>query len=78
MYSFAIKPTEHQPSGSINLSKIDDFGIVMNFTKEFVDLLNNINVNDDEPTVYLAVYVMSYNILRIIGGMAGLAFQNST
>lgn len=75
VYSFAIKPLEHQPSGSINLSRIDDFGIVMSFTKEFMDLVNN--NSDDQPKIYLGVYVMSYNILRIMGGMAGLAFQNS-
>jgi hypothetical protein len=76
IYSFAIKPTEHQPSGSINLSRIDDFGIVISFTKELIDLINN-NIDDSEPKIYLATYVMSYNILRIMSGMAGLAFQNS-
>ncbi len=75
VYSFAIKPLQHQPSGSINLSRIDDFGIITSFTSEFMDLVNN--NSEDQPRIYLAAYVMSYNILRIMGGMAGLAFQNS-
>ena len=71
LYSFAIKPKEHQPSGTINLSRIDDFSIVMNFTDKLQELCSI------ESGIYVGVYVMSYNILRIIGGMAGLAFTNT-
>ncbi|BCS83103.1 putative capsid protein 2 [Cotonvirus japonicus] len=73
VYSFAIKPTLHQPSSTLNLSRIDDFGIIMNFTPEFKTALKN-SYGIDE-TAHLGTYVMSYNILRFIGGMAGTAFQ---
>ncbi|QGR53906.1 major capsid-like protein [Moumouvirus maliensis] len=73
VYSFSIKPTIHQPSSSINLSRIDDLSIAMKFTKEFERMINN----EDIKGAYFAAYVMSYNILRIMNGMAGLAFQNS-
>ncbi|XWV25136.1 capsid protein [Tupanvirus deep ocean] len=78
VYSFAIKPMEHQPSSTINLSRIDDFGLVLIFTDEFMDLVRNSNIDDIEIGIYVGVYVMTYNILRIMSGMAGVAFQNST
>ena len=77
VYSFAIKPMEHQPSTSINLSRIDDFGIMMVLTEEFMDLVNDSVLDSIENGIYMAAYVMSYNILRIMGGMGCMAFQNS-
>lgn len=77
VYSFAIKPMEHQPSSSINMSRIDDFSIKMAFSKEFINLVNR-GTDGTESRVYMAAYVMSYNVLRIMSGMGGLAFQNST
>ena len=71
VYSFAILPTEQQPSSTLNLSCIDDFSIVSNFSDQLIKL-----VNDTDQTIYMAVYVSSYNIIRFIGGMAGLAFRS--
>ncbi|AYV85383.1 MAG: capsid protein [Satyrvirus sp.] len=71
VYSFSLKPLEHQPSGSINLSRIDDFSIVVDFTNEFINLINS----DNYKGAYMGVYTMSYNILRIMNGMAGMAFE---
>ena len=59
-YSFALKPEEHQPSGTCNFSRID------------VSTLN-IDANDNGD---LKVYAISYNLLRIINGMCCLAFSN--
>lgn len=67
VFSFSINPTEHQPSGSINLSRIDDFSLNIIFSENFVKMNDN--------GAHIGVYVMSYNILRIMGGMAGLAFE---
>lgn len=72
VYSFALEPMEYQPSGSINLSRINDFSIQMIFSQELVDLAEQ-NFNG----IYIGVYALSYNILRIMSGMAGLAFQNA-
>lgn len=63
MYSFSIKPEEHQPSGCSNFSKID--------TKElFMNMAPNLG------NCQLRVYGMNYNILRIYSGMGGIAFSN--
>lgn len=63
MYSFSIKPEEHQPSGCSNFSKID--------TKEIF-----MNMSPGLASCQLRVYGMNYNILRIYSGMGGIAFSN--
>ena len=69
MYSFCLSPEEHQPSGALNFSRIDNASLKLKFKgkKESSD-------NDHTRTVY--VYAVSYNVLRILSGMGGLAFSN--
>ena len=60
MYSFALKPEEHQPSGTCNFSRIDNAQML--FTGSNTD--------------NLTVYAVNYNVLRIMSGMGGLAYSN--
>jgi len=69
-YSFALKPEENQPSGTCNFSRIDTATIVMNFG----DLA--ISDNPDNQNWDVRVYAVNYNILRVMSGMAGLAYSN--
>jgi hypothetical protein len=70
LYSFALKPEEHQPSGTCNFSRIDTATLVM-------ELAGDININPDEDSTYdVRVYAVNYNILRVMSGMAGLAYSN--
>ena len=59
-YSFALKPEEHQPSGTCNFSRID------NSTLYF----------KSRSAGKIKVFAINYNILRIMSGMAGLAYSN--
>jgi hypothetical protein len=69
-YSFALKPEEQQPSGTCNFSRIDTATIVMNISGDYiVDESTDQNWN-------VRVYATNYNILRIMSGMAGLAYAN--
>jgi hypothetical protein len=63
IYSFSVKPEEHQPSGCSNFSKIDTKEIFQNF-------------NPNLGTQQIRVYALNYNILRIFSGMGGIAFSN--
>ena len=63
-YSFGLKPEEHQPSGSCNMSRLDN--VILNLT------LNSATSVDSE----LRVYACNYNVLRVMSGMAGLAYSN--
>jgi hypothetical protein len=70
MYSFALKPEEHQPSGTCNFSRIDTATLVVDFVGEVV-------VDSDRDATWdIRVYAVNYNILRIMSGMAGLAYSN--
>ena len=61
VYSFALKPEEHQPSGTCNFSRIDSA------TLKCKDLLTK---------SLIKVYAVNYNVLRIMSGMGGLAYSN--
>lgn len=66
VYSFSLYPEQKQPSGSCNMSKIDDIKMRI----EYDGTINSTN------TVDLRVYMTNYNVLRIIHGLGGLAFSN--
>ena len=63
VYSFALRPEEHQPSGSCNFSRID------NATLQLV--LSNATVSGTN-TAKVRVYAVNYNVLRVMSGMGGL------
>jgi hypothetical protein len=69
MYSFCISPEEHQPSGALNFSRIDNAQLKLTFKGVDAD-----KQPQDTRDVY--VYALSYNVLRILSGMGGLAFSN--
>jgi len=66
IYSFSINNEQYQPSGSCNFSRIDDITIVLTVDK---------SVSYNNPAV-ARIYALSYNVLRIINGVAGLAFDS--
>jgi len=70
MYSFAIKPEEHQPSGTCNFSRIDTATLVFS-----VDGAKPIGL-EDVYNADIRVYAINYNILRVMSGMGGLAYSN--
>jgi len=67
VYSFALRPEEHQPSGSCNFSRID------NATLQLV--LSSATVGGT-ATAKVRVYATNYNVLRVMSGMAGVAYSN--
>tara|TARA_B100000085_G_scaffold285650_1_gene322798 strand:+ start:2954 stop:4582 length:1629 start_codon:yes stop_codon:yes gene_type:complete len=67
VYSFALRPEEHQPSGTCNFSRID------NATLQLV--LSNATV-EGTKTAKVRVYATNYNVLRVMSGMGGLAYSN--
>ena len=60
VYSFALKPEEHQPSGTCNFSRIDNAKLDTNAALTAADNISAVN----------------YNVLRIMSGMGGLAYSN--
>ena len=64
VYSFALKPEEHQPSGTCNFSRID------------TATLTGKNIKYPHGANELSIYAVNYNVLRIMSGMGGLAYSN--
>ena len=64
VYSFALQPEEHQPTGTCNFSRIDNAQVS-------VQLKSNLG-----GTTLQKLFAVNYNILRIQSGMGGLAFSN--
>ena len=62
VYSFALKPEEHQPSGTLNMSRIDTAILDL---KVLDSVSGSVNI-----------YAVNYNVLRILSGMGGLAYSN--
>ena len=62
VYSFALKPEEHQPSGTCNFSRIDNAKLLLAF--------------NTTAAFTIKVFATNYNVLRVMSGMGGLAYSN--
>jgi hypothetical protein len=62
-YSFALNPEDIQPSGSLNYSRVDSAQL-------------SLKLNANVQLGRLKVFAVSYNVLRVQGGMSGLAFAS--
>jgi hypothetical protein len=63
VYSFAMKPEENQPSGTCNMSMVDQASLNFTFPSSI-------------SASFIKIYAVNYNILRVVSGMSGLAFNN--
>jgi hypothetical protein len=63
-YSFALKPEEHQPTGTCNFSRIDNAQVEV------------VQKASTSRTTNMHMFAVNYNVLRIQSGMGGLAFSN--
>jgi hypothetical protein len=71
VYSFALQPEEHQPSGTCNFSRIDTTTLVF-------DSVTTSGVAKPTKTTpfNFRMYAVNYNIFRVMSGMGGLAYSN--
>jgi hypothetical protein len=63
VYSFALKPEDHQPTGTCNMSRIDNATLMLSVHPD---------IASSQLTKKLRVYAVNYNVLRIMSGMGGL------
>lgn len=64
-YSFALKPEDCQPSGTLNMSRIDN-----------VEFRADINPHISGTDVSIIIFGRNFNILRFKEGLGGLLFSN--
>jgi hypothetical protein len=67
VYSFALNPEEHQPSGTCNFSRIDSSYLYVTLTA---------NTIGNGNTAKVRIYGTNYNVLRVMAGMGGVAYTN--
>lgn len=67
VYSFALRPEEHQPCGTCNFSRIDNATLQL--------IVSNSTVSGTN-TAKVRVYATNYNVFRVMSGMGGLAYSN--
>ena len=67
IFSFALKPEESQPSGSINFSLVDSSTMNIKFKTSAVD---------GRQSYDLDVYAISYNVLKIKNGLVSLVYSS--
>ena len=72
VYSFALKPEDHQPSGTLNMSRIDTATLMVT-TKAIKTAFTG---TPDLTYDGINIYAVNYNVLRILSGMGGLAYSN--
>ena len=87
VYSFALKPEEHQPSGTLNMSRIDTATLDLTYKdvikgNQTPDVDGNAVPRTDATTFespkvsQVSIYAVNYNVLRILSGMGGIAYSN--
>jgi len=65
LYSFALKPEQHQPTGTCNFSRIDNASLVLTLNECVI-----------QKNTQLNIYAINYNVLRIEAGIAGLVYAD--
>jgi hypothetical protein len=80
VYSFAIAPEEHQPSGTCNFSRIDNAQLVVDLTPSTAYPASagfsgwgSLTGGYEGTTT---IFATNKNVLRIMSGMGGLAYSN--
>ena len=69
MYSFALNPEEHQPSGTYDFSKIDH-----RYIRLLLNPKNHSNINSNTNEYIINVFATNYNVLSIEHGVASIEF----
>jgi len=77
-YSFAIRPEELQPSGSLNASRIDSMNLQIALRPDPPSTLTDQSDPRYVPirgNAHIRIYTTNHNILRIVNGFGGLLFK---
>jgi hypothetical protein len=84
VYSFALKPEDHQPNGSCNFSRIDNAKLTLTIAtfvnpadiSSYPGIISGTSQSFSGVYCNVRVYAINYNVLRIMCGMGGLAYVN--
>jgi hypothetical protein len=76
-YSFALRPEELQPSGSLNASRIDVMKLLIALRPDpsLTIPVGDPNYVPPRGNAHARVYTINHNVLRVVNGFAGLVFK---
>jgi hypothetical protein len=85
-YSFALRPEEMQPTGSLNASRIDNMTLQVSLRPDYPGpqqitnpvtgaVETNPNYVPPRGNANIRVYAKNHNVLRVVNGFAGLLFK---
>lgn len=69
-WNVALTPASHQPSGVVNMSRIDTTSLVIN-----IDPAAQALITDSGDGVEIQVWAITYGVIRCMSGMIGRLFQ---
>ena len=67
LYSFALRPEDQQPSGTMNASRINNIILSLGLTADT-------QLQPHRGNASVVVYATNYNILRVVNGFGGVLF----
>ena len=67
LYSFALRPEDQQPSGTMNASRINNIILSLGLTADT-------QLEPHRGNASVVVYATNYNILRVVNGFGGVLF----
>ena len=76
VYSFALHPENHQPSGTANLSRIDTTVLNVDFSDSIRPSSAKCPVLNWVANTKVHIFAVNYNVLRVMSGMGGIAYSN--
>jgi len=71
VYNFGLEVDKHQPSGTVNFSRIDNSVLYLRMNP-YATTYNYVKYYNYS----VRAYAVNYNVLRIMSGMGGLAYSN--
>jgi hypothetical protein len=78
VYNFALKPEDHQPTGTCNFSRIDNATLLVSLGQRNAPASNTTTYSQRNlsGSPQMNIYTVNYNVLRVMSGMAGTAYSN--
>lgn len=76
VYCFALHPEQHQPTGTANMSRIDNTKLNYRTQDPFRNSPSTLAPLNYSVGTSVWIFATNYNVLRVMSGMAGLAYSN--
>jgi hypothetical protein len=73
-YSFALRPEDAQPSGSMNASRMDSIVLQVTIDTSAIPNYTTTTGSTILPTLHSRVYAINHNVFRVADGFGGILF----